>query len=102
MSMKPVELQIALPRTTDAGKVQNELQQRPVLAQQQISADNVRQSAEAARRSAEVDEPADARLQGREGRERQEPSSSAHKGRREEVVHEAEHPYKGHRIDLSL
>ncbi|WP_150267713.1 hypothetical protein [Paenibacillus tepidiphilus] len=102
MSMKPVELQIALPRTTDAGKVQNDLQQRPLITQQQISAEGIKQAQQSARRSAEIDEPADAKLHSREGRSRQPHQQAEAKAEREEDVHEAEHPYKGHRIDLSL
>lgn len=51
MSLKPVELQIALPRTHDAGKVQNNLQQRPALDQQQLAGQNVKHSQEISLRS---------------------------------------------------
>lgn len=46
MSLKPVELQIALPRTTEAGKLQNESQQRPAIDQHQLAGQNVKQSQE--------------------------------------------------------
>lgn len=51
MSLKPVELQIALPRTHDAGKVQNNLQQRPALDQQQLAGQNIKHSQEISLRS---------------------------------------------------
>ncbi|WP_340024082.1 hypothetical protein MHI24_03030 [Paenibacillus sp. FSL K6-1096] len=102
MSMKPVELQIALPRTHDAGRVQNNLQQRPALDQQQLAGQNVKQTQEIAQRSSEVDESAESAL--RDGGKGSRPGSQAYPRKQEkpEDTHEAEHPYKGHRIDFSL
>lgn len=103
MSLKPVELQIALPRTTDAGKVQNELQHRPMLDQQQLAGQNVKHSAELAQRPTEVDESAESLLENDGGRGKGRGNQSSGQGeRKKEAVHDAEHPYKGHRIDLSL
>lgn len=101
MSLKPVELQIALPRTHDAAKVQNSQQQRPALDQQQLAGQNVKHSQEIAMRSSEVDESSE--LPPGRGKENQ-PDSHANprQPRKPETVHDAEHPYKGHRIDLSL
>lgn len=62
MSLKPVELQIALPRTTEAGKLQNESQQRPAIDQHQLAGQNVKQSQELAMRSTEVDESSESAL----------------------------------------
>lgn len=62
MSLKPVELQIALPRTHDAAKVQNSQQQRPALDQQQLAGQNVKHSQEIAMRSSEVDESSESAL----------------------------------------
>lgn len=102
MSMKPVELQIALPRTHDAGKVQNNLQHRPALDQQQLAGQNVKQSQEIAQRSSEVDESAESAL--RDGGKGSRNGSQAYppKAEKPEDTHEAEHPFKGHRIDFSL
>jgi hypothetical protein len=103
MSLKPVELQIALPRTTDAGKIQNELLHRPVLDQQQLAGQNVKHSAELAQRTTEVEESAEALLRNDGGRGNgQGNHSSGQENRKKETVHDAEHPYKGRRIDLSL
>jgi hypothetical protein len=103
MSLKPVELQIALPRTTDAGKVQNEHLHRPVLDQQQLAAQNVKHSAELAQRTTEVDESADAKLRNDSGRGNGRGNQSSDQGEpKQDAVHDAEHPYKGRRIDLSL
>lgn len=103
MSLKPVELQIALPRTTEAGKIQNESQQRPAIDQQQLAGQNVKQSLAMTMRSSEVDESSESALRddgGRGNHSGGNPSSEKHS--KPEGTRDAEHPYKGHRIDLSL
>ncbi|CQR56449.1 hypothetical protein [Paenibacillus riograndensis] len=103
MSLKPVELQIAVPRTTEAGKIQNGLQHRPALDQQQLAGQNVKQTEQLAQRSSEVDESAEPALRDHGGGGQQPGSHSAPpKPQKTETAHDAEHPYKGHRIDLSL
>lgn len=102
MSLKPVELQIALPRTTDAGKVQHGLQQRPALEQQQLAVQNAKQSSELAHRSPEVDETSESALRGDGGQDSQPDSRSSSQQEKRQLSHNAEHPYKGRRIDLSL
>lgn len=102
MSLKPVELQIALPRTTDAGKIQNGLQHRPALDQQQLAGQNVKQSSEMALRSPEVDESAETALRGDGGKGNHSESQSSSQQEKRQPAHDAEHPYKGRRIDLSL
>ncbi|OKP99389.1 hypothetical protein [Paenibacillus sp. P46E] len=103
MSLKPVELQIALPRTTEAGKIQNGLQHRPALDQQQLAGQNVKQSEQLAQRSSEVDESAESALRDDgSGQHHSGSHTPAHKHQKPETSHDAEHPYKGHRIDLSL
>lgn len=102
MSLKPVELQIALPRTTEAGKVQNNLQHRPALDQQQLAGLNVKHSQEIALRSNEVDESSETALRDGGKGNHKESHADPRKPKKQETSHDAEHPYKGHRIDLSL
>ncbi|KUP24333.1 hypothetical protein [Paenibacillus sp. DMB5] len=103
MSLKPVELQIALPRTTDAGKVQNELLHRPVLDQQMLAGQNVKHAAEQAQRTSGVDESSETKLRGDGERENDQGNRSSGQGQKnKDTPHDAEHPYKGRRIDLSL
>lgn len=104
MSLKPVELQIALPRTTEAGKIQNESQQRPAIDQQQLAGQNVKQTQELAQRSAEVDESSESALRdgGGKGNHHSGGKSSSDKDSKASTTRDAEHPYKGQRIDLSL
>ncbi|MFF2908585.1 hypothetical protein [Paenibacillus sp. NPDC057934] len=103
MSLKPVELQIAVPRTTEAGRIQNELQHRPAADQQQLAAQNVKQSQEMTQRTAEVDDPSETALRDDGGRGNNPGGhSSQEKGHNSDGSLGAKHPYKGLRIDLSL
>jgi hypothetical protein len=104
MSLKSVELQIALPRTTEAGKIQNESQQRPAIDQQQLAGQNVKQSQELSMRSSEVDESSESALRdgGSKGNHHSGGDSSSDKRSKSAATRDAEHPYKGQRIDLSL
>lgn len=103
MTLRPVELQIALPRTTEAGKIQNELQQRPSLDQQQLAGQNVKQSLEMSQRSPEIAESAESALRNDGGRGNQHGGSASNpRQQKQEEARTAEHPYKGHSIDLSL
>ncbi|WP_310550352.1 hypothetical protein [Paenibacillus glufosinatiresistens] len=101
MSFKPVELQIAVPRVTEAAKLHQEALHRPVQDQQMLAAMNVKHSREEAQRSAEVEETAESAIRddGRRGRSNH---GSGESGRRETEDKQAEHPFKGKRIDLSL
>ncbi|MCL6603063.1 MAG: hypothetical protein K6T94_09335 [Paenibacillus sp.] len=103
MSLKPVELQIAVPRATEAGKIQNDLQHRPSLNQQQLAGQIVKNSHEQTQRSSGVDETSETLVgdDGHHGHDSGGNSSSGKKGESSKY-RDAEHPYKGHSIDLSL
>jgi hypothetical protein len=84
MSLKLVELQVALPRMHEAGKIQEQLQQHPELMQAQLVAT----------------------MQKREERMRRQvtgkrTSENVHlKKEKQESPQRHEHPYKGKNIDL--
>lgn len=106
MNMKPVELQIAVPRTTEAGRVQQEVQQRPLIDQSLLSAESIREHEVERKRSSNIDESAHNSTINRDehpqGGQRQHQSSSGQKHDEQEKEQPAEHPYKGKHIDLSL
>lgn len=106
MNMKSVEMQIAIPRTNEAGRVQHEAQHRPYTDQTLLSMQNIKQDEIEKRRSSDVNESAKNTTIRREGNpsftgEQGHSSAEEHKEERE-AEHRAEHPYKGHHIDLSL
>lgn len=59
MSLKSVEMQIAVPRTNEAGKVHNEFQQRPQNEQMLLAGEQTKNSRAEAQRSTEVSETAE-------------------------------------------
>ncbi|MEF2965185.1 hypothetical protein V3851_05010 [Paenibacillus sp. M1] len=107
MNLKAVEMQIAVPRTNEAGRIQHEVQQRPLIDQSLLSAENIKQHEQQRQRSAIVDESAQNRTVKRDGDPQGERQGQASHGdqtedQEKEQKHPAEHPYKGHHIDLSL
>ncbi|KOY13486.1 hypothetical protein [Paenibacillus xylanivorans] len=104
MSFKAVELQIAVPRTSEAGRYQSEAQQRPVIDQNLLAEQTAKEANEARQRSEALDETAHTNV-----RDGQSSNKEQHSGSNEpeststlETVKPAEHPYKGKHIDLSL
>lgn len=104
MTLKSIELQVALPRVTEAGNIQNQLSQKPAYDQSQIAQHNMKQAEQRLKRSNELDE-ASTLLVGEEDekREKQGQQHSGNKGKQQgEEQERIEHPYKGRHIDLSL
>ncbi|MDU4698677.1 MULTISPECIES: hypothetical protein [Paenibacillus] len=104
--MKSVEMQIAVPRTSEAGRVQHDQQHRPILDQNLLSAQALKDSEIERRRSAGVDESAQNTTVRRDGNgsfaQGQEQGHSGDHPDEQAQEHKAEHPYKGRHIDLSL
>ncbi|MGM1045260.1 hypothetical protein SAMN05661091_2041 [Paenibacillus uliginis N3/975] len=102
MSLKSVEMQIAVPRTTEASKIQQEHHQRPSQDQTLLAGEHMKQSRQAAQRSTEVSETAESAI--RDDGSRQAPEDGGHSSEQKEHSAErpAEHPYKGRSLDISL
>ncbi|MHA0855992.1 hypothetical protein [Paenibacillus sp. CMAA1364] len=103
--MKSVELQIAVPRTHEAGRVQNELQQRSTQEQALLINQQIKDSRALQQRSKSVDQTDNSII--RDGGDQQQSGSQeqSKESNQQELQTEhqpAEHPYKGHHIDLSL
>lgn len=103
MSLKSVELQVALPRTKDAGIQQNQLVQKPITDQESLAQEAIRQS-ELARKKASQTEPEDPLRNHKEGSSGQRGHQQTEKKSKAADLNEEEvnHPYKGKHIDLSL
>ena len=107
MSLKTVEMQVALPRTLDASKLSEQLQQRSQLANDLAAAQNQKES-ELKRTSVVKEErKAEAKLH-RENHEHPNHQSSRQRSMvdLEEEKHEKQekkekHPYKGLKFDIS-
>ncbi|OAB76716.1 hypothetical protein PNBC_04765 [Paenibacillus crassostreae] len=103
--MRSVEMQIAIPRTQDVGKIPSELQQRSTQEQTFMTSQQIKEIRQMSQRSTNVDETANTSIR-EEGKNQQssQENSESHSSQQEQqsVYHSAVHPYKGHRIDLSL
>lgn len=106
MSMKSVEMQIAIPRTSEAGRIQQDQQHRPLNEQTLLAGQNIKNSELERRRSANIDESAHNTTVRREGNasfdQEQDHSQSEEKQEEQAKKQPAEHPYKGRHIDFSL
>jgi hypothetical protein len=103
MSLKSLEMQVALPRTQDFGKMQEQMNQRTMVNQQQ--------SSEEEKLKAELDRKRSVKMEGKnKGNISSEDQSSngydeQKKKRQKEKEHvedHSAHPYKGKHIDISL
>lgn len=105
MNLKPIEMQIALPRTADAGAVQQQHNQKPMHDQAQAMGQAVKQADDNRKRAAKTEDPEQASI-----RDEQQRSKGQQQGRREKQASQPagdekadpDHPYKGRHIDFSL
>ncbi|WP_433943308.1 hypothetical protein [Paenibacillus sp. SN-8-1] len=104
MDFKSVELQIAVPRTSEAGRIQQDAMHRPMHHQHSLENQNIKNSDRERKRSAQVDESSHASIKN----EHRHPNHHEGNHQQMEDTQEqekdkaAEHPFKGHHLDLSL
>lgn len=103
MSLKLVELQVALPRTQDAGKIQEQLQQRSQNAQHSLSSELTKEQ-ELQRSQVTENNKTDKNSLNADEKEESRNEQSLYKERKKiEEEHEAQmaaHPYKGTFLDI--
>ncbi|NUU76327.1 hypothetical protein [Paenibacillus xylanilyticus] len=104
MSFKAVELQIAVPRTSEAGRYQSEYQQRPVTDQNLLAVQTAKEAEEARQRSEAMEETAHTGVRDGHSNDGDHHGASQEQEAAQEQEHlkPAEHPYKGKHVDLSL
>ncbi|MCK1996137.1 RNA polymerase subunit sigma [Psychrobacillus psychrodurans] len=99
MSLKLAELQIAIPKTFDAGKVADQIQQQSAIHQSNAQAASERQlekNRETVTKSTEASETSSQD----EEKERMEQERQNRK-KREQEIKETKHPFKGNFVDFS-
>lgn len=101
--LKSIELQVALPRTQTAGKLQDQLQQRSAVVQDQLSQQQLEEQMRARSVVSETESLLHKRLnnddENQKGNEKR--SFSGKKKKREKKMKEhILHPYKGKHIDI--
>lgn len=104
MTLKSIEMQVAIPRTGDAGNLQNQLLQKPVHDQAMLAAATMKQREKQRKTSNKVDETLSEQLKADQdgNKSYQQMGQNKSTKKTKEKHHEIEHPYKGHHIDLSL
>lgn len=102
MSLKSIELQIALPRTFDAGKIQDQLQQRGQ-AISGFAAESTRENAEKRRTTViKHEQKQNVTLFNDESESQKEAGGHDRKENQKKDSHDKQnHPYKGKVIDYS-
>ncbi|WP_268624430.1 hypothetical protein [Paenibacillus alvei] len=108
MNWKPVEMQIAIPRTQESSTLQHQQQQRPVTEQAMLNDQAQRLMEKSRERNAQVESSQDARIrnQHHEGGNHAERdgSDNSHSEQKqdetEQVMVPAQHPFKGKHIDF--
>lgn len=100
MSLKAIEMQIALPRTHDAGKIQEQIQQRGQQLQEH-AAQRVTKEDELKRTTViKNNQKQEARLN-KDGQSSSEQDHSRQQQKKKEDSLQQNHPYKGKIIDYS-
>lgn len=107
MTLRALELQIAIPRMQDIGKIQEQLQQRSQQEQAGLALDQEQKDEVNRTRIAKSEEAAEANInqdakgqnggQEQGGKYRQKKTSSPLDAEKENL-----HPYKGHSLDITL
>jgi hypothetical protein len=102
MSLKAIEMQVALPRTQDAGKIQEQLQQRGQLSQDFASLEMKKESEKQQKTvlKSSQKEKAEFNKEGESNETGQDPSQNNKKQNKKENA-KLNHPYKGKKIDYS-
>jgi hypothetical protein len=107
MSLKAVDLQMALHRNDEAGIRQNQLQHKPDVDQSQLAEQAVRRADREREQAAKLEETAETHIKPgdsngsgkRQRRGRKEPEAAEATAEEPKI---SPHPYKGHFIDVSL
>lgn len=108
MSLKAVDMSFAVHKNADAGQFQREIQQKPQIDQMAL-AEVQQRTAEGSRKRPEglkeTDKPEIRKRREEKKRQQQGDSSRGDTGTVEaaaQTPNQAEHPYKGHHVDVSL
>lgn len=107
MTLRALELQIAIPRMQDIGKIQEQIQQRPQQEQAGLALEQQEKDEVNRTRIAKAEESSQSQINQDEKEQSGEQGTNPKKQRQKKSPFaEAEasnlHPYKGHSLDISL
>lgn len=99
MSLKSIELQIAIPKTFEAGKIAEQKQQRSLIAQEHANSSTEKQALKNQETVLESEAYAKMNPDARDSREQDEQEKRQQENKEEEQ--RAKHPFKGSFFDYS-
>ncbi|RXT15140.1 hypothetical protein [Ammoniphilus sp. CFH 90114] len=102
MSLKSVELQVAIPKATDIAKIQHQLYHKPQHDQLDEHTLLQKKQSENAQRSNEVDKTDKASIKDKQEALNQRTPKKNKKKKNNEEEQQPAHPYKGKTLDISL
>lgn len=105
MSLKSIDTQLSLSRARDVGAIQNQLNHKPSDDQQLLASQAQKRMDDERKKMSQLSKTSemsvkDQHSQGHQGHEGSQQSKNNQKN--EDDSHISDHPYKGHRIDISL
>ncbi|WP_438432469.1 hypothetical protein [Gorillibacterium sp. sgz500922] len=106
MSFKSIDMQIAVHKHHEAGRVQSQLSEKPVLDQMAAAASQLKQDAVERQRSPQATKAEGGTIRNPDSRKKRKGEAKSAPGgsvpAAEPELNESPHPYKGHRLDITL
>jgi hypothetical protein len=102
MSLKAVELQITIPRTHDAGKIQEQLQQRPLNDQAHLSNEQRKEIEKQQHVTSELEKTEKEKIKDQSKQNQSNSNQHQNNSKNESKKKKTQHPYKGQKVDISL
>ncbi|AMA72694.1 MULTISPECIES: hypothetical protein [Aneurinibacillus] len=107
MTLRALELQIAIPRMQDIGKIQEHLKERPQQEQMNLSLEREQKDEVNRTRVAKAEEAVESRVarDGKQGADYRGQDEAKKRRRKKKFIQSEKqnlHPYKGHSLDISL
>ena len=105
--VRPIEMQMSIPRSQDASSVHHQTLHKPFVDQTLLAEQATRKTEQLRSKNTQVDETVQLPIHEEEQRHKQSSERNKHKrklleGSSEQDTEVPIHPYKGHRIDLTL
>ncbi|OEF98630.1 hypothetical protein [Desulfuribacillus alkaliarsenatis] len=106
MSLKAIELQVAIPRTKDAGRIQEQLQQRPQNDQTQLANAQKKNIVKEQQKTLETQQTEHQKIKEHQEKHNKNSNQQQNKNRKNKSDKDnqksTKHPFKGHSVDISL
>lgn len=106
MSLKSIDTQLSLSRVRDVGSIQNQLNHKPSDDQQLLAAQAQKRVDDDRKKMSQLSKTSELSIKDQHSQNHQGQAGSQHSKnthqKPDDDSHAGDHPYKGHRIDISL